>query len=393
MRRYTTEELLKELKDKWGDKYNYSKTIYNGSRHKFSVICPKHGEFLIRLDKVRNGYECPLCSQENSIDIKHNNFIEKARKVHGDKYDYSKVEYKGWNKKVCIICPIHGEFWQTPSNHLLGQGCVKCYNTKRKGKYHLTLGEFIEKARKVHGNKYDYSKTEYNGIKNKVLIVCPEHGEFEQVAYDHLRGFKCSKCKNDEDRLSIEEFIEKAKEIHGDKYDYSKVEYVNNITKVCIICPEHGEFWQKPSHHLLGCGCKQCHSSRMERTIKQLLDKNNISFEEQYKAQWLGRQSLDFFLPEYNIAIECQGIQHVKSIKGFSETLTQCLERDIRKNKNCLLKNVRVIYICEKQYEKDFLKFNELYNHNNLLTLKNVYRYDKSIKNDLFNILKEKKTN
>ena len=181
-------------------------------------------------------------------------FIQRARKVHGDKYDYSKVEYVNNRTKVCIICPEHGEFWQTPDSHMLGNKCSKCSGSKK-----LTTEEFIEKAKQIHGNKYDYSKVEYKGNKIKVCIICPEHGEFWQMPINHCSKNNhngCPICAKtivaNKLRKNNSYFIEKAKQIHGDKYDYSKVEYVNNRTKVCIICPEHGEFWQTPDNHLKG---------------------------------------------------------------------------------------------------------------------------------------------
>ena len=128
--------------------------------------------------------------------------------------------------------------------------------------------EFIEKARKVHGDKYDYSKVVYKNAITKVCIICPEHGEFWQEAYSHTKGCKCQACAGSK-KLTTEEFIEKARKVHGDKYDYSKVEYKNNRTPICIICPEHGEFWQLPINHLKGCGCKHCKGKRI--TEKKLL--------------------------------------------------------------------------------------------------------------------------
>ena len=119
--------------------------------------------------------------------------------------------------------------------------------------------KFIEKANNKHGDKYDYSKVEYKNAHTKVCIICKEHGEFWQTPSNHLAGHGCQKCKTDKvinhNKLSTEIFIEKCKKLHGDKYDYSKVNYINNYTKVCIICPKHGEFWQIPSDHLRGCGC------------------------------------------------------------------------------------------------------------------------------------------
>ena len=172
-------------------------------------------------------------------------FIEKAKKIHGDKYDYRKVDYKNNKTKITIICSKHGEFQQTPSDHLAGKGCSKC-----SGCYSPTTEEFIEKAIKIHGNKYDYSKVVYKDSHSKITIVCPIHGEFEQAPTTHLAGNGCPTCSGNA-KLTKEDFVKRAKEKHGeDKYDYSKVVYKTMQDKICIICPEHGEFWQLPSNHL-----------------------------------------------------------------------------------------------------------------------------------------------
>ena len=193
-------------------------------------------------------------------------FIEKAKQVHGDKYDYSKVEYINSQTKVCIICPEHGEFWQKPNSHLLGYGCNKCAIEKRSKLATKTTDSFIERAKKVHGDKYDYSKVDYKGKGMNVCIICPKHGEFWQTPHNHLSGAGCPKCKNEyiskKYSDTTETFIEKAKKVHGDKYDYSKVNYINSRTKVCIVCPEHGEFWQRPNNHLNGWGCSKCSNEK-----------------------------------------------------------------------------------------------------------------------------------
>lgn len=121
---------------------------------------------------------------------------------------------------------------------------------------------FITEALEVHGNKYDYSKTLYIDNKTKVCVVCPTHGEFFINPSEHLRGFGCPECGEKRSRekkpLTTESFVAKSKEIHGDKYDYSKVVYTNYKTEVCITCPIHGEFWQTPKKHLSGSGCILC---------------------------------------------------------------------------------------------------------------------------------------
>ena len=187
-------------------------------------------------------------------------FINKANKVHNGKYDYSKVEYVNAKTKVCIICPEHGEFWQTPNNHLSGKGCALCANENKLHLYNKSNDKFISEAQMIHYGKYDYSKVEYVNAKTKVCIICPEHGEFWQTPHNHLQGQGCPKCSPTL-KLNKDVFIENSNKKHNGKYDYSKVKYINNRTKVCIICPEHGEFWQTPSNHMYGYGCAKCANS------------------------------------------------------------------------------------------------------------------------------------
>ena len=347
MRKKTTETVIRELKELYGDFFDYSKLIFNGSQKKFCLICPEHGEFYIRYDKIIKGQGCPLCNKEKRETEKIRTYIERAKMIHKNHYQYDYANWDNINNKVKIICPEHGEFFMTLNNHInMKQGCPKCHFEKQKGNFKISTEEFIKKAKSVHGDKYDYSETVYNGLKNKVKIICPEHGVFEQVAYDHLRGFKCKECKHKEDRLTKEEFIEKAKLVHGDKYDYTKVEYINNQTPIKIVCPTHGEFKMKPSHHLMGMGCHFCNTSRLENEIKLILEQNNIVFIPQYRNKWLGKQSLDFYLPEYNIAIECQGKQHFEPINYFGgekRFITQ-KKRDILKYNKCKEHNITLYY-------------------------------------------------
>jgi len=201
-------------------------------------------------------------------------FIKKAQAVHGDKYDYSKTEYQGVFEKVCIICPEHGEYWQSAHGHLNGYGCPKCGKIRAGSLRKKTNQDFIEQARKVHGGKYDYSKVEYNGVKSKVIITCPQHGDFTQNPSNHLLGGGCPICQRTHAasllRKSTEWFVQKAHEVHGDKYDYSKVNYVDANTKVCIICKKHGEFWQLPSNHIKGHGCVKCRADGNTKYNKEI---------------------------------------------------------------------------------------------------------------------------
>ena len=296
-------------------------------------------------------------------------FIEKAKSIHGDKYDYSKVEYNKSTEKVCVICSKHGEFWQEASSHLRGIGCPKCGGTKK-----LTKEDFILRAREIHGWKYDYSKVEYVNIITPVCIICPKHGEFWQRPNDHLLGKGCLSCSGNK-KKTTDEFIEKAKSVHGDKYDYSKVDYKGAHKKVCIICPKHGEFWQTPDNHFR-FGCKKCFSSKIEDEVKIFLSENSIKFEEQKTFEWLKYKSnlkLDFYLPEYNLAIECQGEQHFKKYRFEKDDkrLNLRIERDKVKHFLCCMKNINIVYYTS--FNSDF--------YSNKITCKNIIELKKILEN------------
>lgn len=292
-------------------------------------------------------------------------FIKKAREIHGDKYDYSKVEYIKRNQKVCIICPVHGEFWQTPGNHLCGNGCSEC-----SGKKKSNTEDFIKKAKEIHGDRYDYSKVNYVNNETPVCIICPEHGEFWQTPYNHIKGCGCQKCAG-VIKSNTEEFVKKAKEIHGDRYDYSNVNYTNSHTVVQIICPEHGEFLQQPTNHLRGCGCPYCNTnvnSKIVQKIEKKLKELNITFEKEKTFDWLKNKShmfIDFFLPEYNVGIECQGIQHFKPITFFggNEKYNEQKSRDLLKYKLCSEHNIKIYYFTDINLEY----FEKIYCNENIL--------------------------
>jgi Zn finger protein HypA/HybF involved in hydrogenase expression len=195
-------------------------------------------------------------------------FIQRARKVHGDRYDYSKVEYVAAIKDVTIICPEHGEFRQRPTNHYIGHGCHECGGNKP-----LTLDKFIKRATRIHKNLYDYSRVEFENVESKIEIICPEHGSFFQRVMSHLKGFGCDRCGRVDvaKKLShsVERFFEDAVQAHGDRYDYSQVKYINAQTKVTIICPDHGPFEQRPANHIRDIGCPKCgdESTAVLRTL------------------------------------------------------------------------------------------------------------------------------
>jgi len=203
-----------------------------------------------------------------AISKSQSEIIERFKKLHGERYDYSKVVYKGQFKKVCIICETHGEFLKTPNEHFhQNQGCPICAKLKAIKNTTHSLEKVLEKFRKIHGDRYDYSKVEYVHARTKVVITCRKHGDFKQRPNDHQRGMNCPECAKEENRerqsFGIDKVLSKFKKVHGNKYDYSKVVYVNRNKKVVIICKKHGEFLQGAGVHWIGSGCPKC--ARLKR--------------------------------------------------------------------------------------------------------------------------------
>ena len=300
------------------------------------------------------------------MNIKNIKFIEKAKLIHGDKYNYTKSNYIKNYEKVCIICPEHGEFWQRPNDHLSGNGCPTCWRERRGKHKKISLETFLNKAKEIHGNKYNYSKVAFNSVMDKVCIICPEHGEFWQTPKVHLRSIDgCPKCTNEKNgvikRLTLNKFIKKARAIHGNKYDYSNVTYFNTDSKVCIICPEHGEFWQCPHNHIGSKqGCPYCTNSHLENEISLVLKSNNIIFKREMGFEWLKYKKklwLDFYLPDYNIAIECQGEQHFNKFR-WEKDETKLKERQLRdkiKKELCEKHNIKILYYSYKKFNDEII--------------------------------------
>lgn len=190
-------------------------------------------------------------------------FIIKAKEIHGDKYDYSQTNFVSYKEKLTITCKKHGCFLQNPVTHLKGKNCFKCGVEIRQKSQSMGVENFILKATSVHHNKYDYSKVKYKNTSTKITIKCPIHGLFIQTPHDHIKGQGCPQCGKDSSsklrRSNNEEFIKKANLIHQGIYDYSKVEYLGSKKKVEIICKSHGSFLQSPNAHLTHAqGCPKC---------------------------------------------------------------------------------------------------------------------------------------
>tara|TARA_R110000851_G_scaffold20753_3_gene62563 strand:- start:355 stop:1287 length:933 start_codon:yes stop_codon:yes gene_type:complete len=228
-------------------------------------------------------------------------FITKATIVHGTKYDYTDVVYTNAKTKVSIICPFHNSFSQNPSTHLSGSGCVLCARERSKKKLSLTTGEFIVKAKDVHGDLYDYSEVIYKNSHQHITIKCNLHKEaFQQVPNNHLDGKGCNLCaielRAKKKTLTVGDFIIKARSIHGDTYDYSLVNYVNAKTNINILCKSlgHGVFSQMPDTHIQGSGCPRCN--------KGATDPNKP--HEVYISEWITPDNTYF----YKVGITSRGV-------------------------------------------------------------------------------------
>lgn len=286
-------------------------------------------------------------------------FIERAKKIHGDKYDYSQVVYVDARTPVKIICPIHGVFLQKPYRHINeNRGCKYCSFEKIEGRHPATITkqEFIDRARKIHGNKYDYSEVKIERKKDYVDIICPVHGIFKQAASEHLRGRGCRLCGHKKSgnilRHTTDWFINDAKKIHGDKYDYSKTKYTTKRNKVEIICPKHGSFWQLPYTHLCGNGCPICGGSVGENLVLAWLINNGIEYIRQYTINNDNlfcsnkKFKVDFYLPKFNVIIEYNGKQHYNDGWFFKENgFEKQQERDMALRQYCKEHKIKLIEI------------------------------------------------
>jgi len=284
-------------------------------------------------------------------------FIAKANKIHGNRYNYSKVNYINAKTKITIICRDHGEFYQTPSNHLSNYNCQKCAKN-----FQLNTESFIEKAKCIHNNKYDYSKVNYINTDTQIIIICKEHGEFTQIPDFHInRKCGCPKCSNNV-KLDVSEFIEKAEKIHNNTYDYSKVIYFNNYTSIIIICKKHGEFLQKPFVHLSSHGCPSCINKTEYKFYEKIKDLYP-TIKRQYKVDWCKNKlclPYDFAIEELKIIIELDGEQHFTQVSNWTSPETQ-IEKDKFKTDCANQNKFSVIRLLQDDVSKDkFDWFNEI---------------------------------
>lgn len=275
--------------------------------------------------------------------MKRDVIIKRLKEIFKDKnYGYGLVVDTDTRDDVYLVCPIHGKFKKRLNRALQGRGCPYC-----SGKVRKTFEQFKNEATIIHNGKYIYNDSHYDGSHTPITITCPKHGDFPCSPTNHLNGCGCPKCKAEKlaklFSYNTEYFREKSKKKHGEEYDYSLSNYVNNKTPLKIICPIHGVFKQTPQSHYSGKGCPYCKQSHLEREIKLLLDENKIEYEYQWHLPWSKYYSLDFYLPKQNIGIECQGIQHFED-NHFKMSLKEIQERDKYKLDSCSENGIKILY-------------------------------------------------
>ena len=378
-KKLTTEEFIEKAKAIHGYKYDYSEVEYKGINIPIKIKCLNCNTYFYQKPvKHLCGHGCTVCNCKKCHEhskLTTEEFVSRLIQIHGDKYDYSEVKYINYKTKVKIWCKACNKyFYSTPNALLFGSGCRDCSYKFRAIQKKLSLEEFIEKARAVHGNKYDYSLVEYKDAKKCVKIKCNKCGRiFEQTPNNHIRGQGCSYCNGNFKDNDIK-FLDQAKKVHGDTYDYSSVKYINNRVPVKIKCNKCGKiFEQIPQNHVRGQGCPFCTSSHNEDKIAKFLDTNCIKYKAEYTFKECKNKRVlhfDFYLPDYNICIEFQGRQHYKegfdfyisynkgNIDKAQKAFENAQKRDQIKREYCKSHSIELIEI---RYDEDInLRLNEL---------------------------------
>lgn len=382
-RKLTIEEFINKARNVHGDKYDYSKVVYKDNKTKVCIICHTHGEFYQRPNDHMNGNGCPICSGRTKNTTEE--FVKKAKYVHNNYFDYGKTEYVSANKKITVTCPIHGDFNVKANNHLTGHNCPKCSNegithvitklpTNGNNTRKITQEDAVARIHDMFGNKYKTDEVKYINNVTKIKLYCietdeygVEHGVFYITPSHLFSGQGCPKCGKNH-RLTTEEFIQRSNLIHDNTYCYDKSVYKSTHRNLTITCPVHGDFRQSPANHLRGQGCPKCDISLLENEIYEALIKNNINFVQQTTFTWLRYEKnlfLDFYLPDYNIAIECQGEQHFRPVSFSRKMNGETLfiinkKRDTIKHDLCVEHGIDILYYSKTKIEYQYQIYNNI---------------------------------
>ena len=312
----TTEDFIKSAKKIHQNKFDYSLVEYKGAKIPIKIKCLNSHIFEQKPNDHLNGFGCKICRGWGVLKNDNNEFINRAKIIHGAKYNYSKSFYSEHDTPLIIICPIHGEFKQTPKGHLIDKsGCPKCSHIVGGDKRRWSLGTFIQKAKQIHGLKYDYSLVKYKSAIIKVEIICLKHGNFKICPKDHI-----------------------------------------NLKQGCPICSE----------------------SKGEREIREHFRNINLEFKQQHKFKECinpktnKQLPFDFYLPQHNLCVEFHGEQHYHKVPFFNKRnggLKSLKERDEIKKTFCILNNINYLEISYK----DFKNIKQILNNN--VTRDNTKQY------------------
>jgi hypothetical protein len=371
------EAFVQRAREIHGDRYDYSKVVYTNMNTKICIGCKEHGEFMQSASKhILSKRGCPTCGIKKcakAITIPWEEFLIRARKKHGNRFQYIEETYTGMKNKMDIICPDHGKITMDAVSHCITKtGCKLCGNMSKAVNKTIAHEDFIKRANEFHNYNYDYSKALYKNGNKKITIICKNHGEFEQTAYKHLFS-GCRKCADDlhasKSRKSIDKYIEDAIKIHGNLYDYSKVNYKNSKTKIIISCKIHGDFEKIASDHLVGQGCQKCkppkHSKFAISWLKYRMVCDNVHIQHaENGGEHRIKNSLyhaDGYCKETNTLYEAFGSYWHGSPKIFDpdkrnkhtgKTFGELYQNTLKKREHCLQNGYNVIEVWEWEWNK-----------------------------------------
>lgn len=312
--RLPTADFIKRCQERWGNKYDYSKTIYTAAKEDVIVTCPEHGDFPVLADThARGKSECPDCRPRHKLRLAR--FLRIANEIHQGKYEYITVSDPIRHvDMIDITCPRHGLFPQQVGSHLNGCGCPTCANelkAERNRAQWISQAEIIKRFRQLHGDTYTYDRVYYQGLQIPILIGCRGHGHFPQTPGNHLAGKGCRKCgraqgakKHSKD---TDWFVQEARKLFGDIYDYSQCVYTRKKDPVVIICDRHGPFKKTPDHHLRGQGCTTCSDETAGIRINwSILERN----------PYLGERRTTLYLARFTSAITSEDFLKIGYFSG-----------------------------------------------------------------------------
>lgn len=346
----TLSTFIAKAKKVHGDTYDYSKVIYIDSRSKVTIVCNLHGEFYQVANSHLSGRGCPTCA---NLKIGFNSrlpqaeFINQVKAKHGDRYDLSGIVYTGRAHKIKVTCRTHGVFYPQAGNFAyLGSGCPECGKERVGAKARRTLESFITDAKKVHGDRFTYGELKYIGGTTYLTVICKDHGEFTQVAQDHLRGIGCVKCSKP--MFDTKTFVSSAISVHGDRYDYSVSNYTDSLSKVEIICPSHGPFMQAPNYHVNDSqGCPRCARNGVSTGHMEILEFVNKHLYAVQEYPFDGsRRRLDIFIPSAMLAVEFHGL--IWHSTAFSLDPL----KDYKKHMAAEAVGIRVMHIYQDEWDR-----------------------------------------